>query len=90
MTILNEPTVESAALEWLSTLGWQPAHGPDGAPDTPGAERAYYGPVVLEMRLREELSPSSTRPCPPHGLLCNIRTDHSVSPNGLSSHSVPT
>ena len=55
MTTLSESTVESAALEWLSTLGWQTAHGPDIAPDTAGAERAEYGQVVLERR-REALA----------------------------------
>ena len=56
MTTLSESTVESAALEWLSTIGWQTAHGPDIAPDTLGAERADYGQVVLEERLRDALS----------------------------------
>ena len=56
MTILSESTVESAALEWLSILGWQTAHGPDIAPDTPGAERDNYGQVVLDRRLRDSLS----------------------------------
>ena len=53
---LSESTVESAALEWLSTLGWRTAHGPDIAPDTPRAERDNYGQVVLEGRLRDSLS----------------------------------
>ncbi len=52
---LNENDVESAALEWLANLGWQTAHGPDIAPDTPGAERAGYGQTVLEERLRDAL-----------------------------------
>ena len=56
MTTLSESTVEAAALEWLSALGWQTAHGPDIAPDTQGAERADYGQVVLEQRLRDALS----------------------------------
>ena len=56
MTTLNESAVESAALEWLQTIGWQVAHGPDIAPDTPGAERADYGQVVLERRLRDALA----------------------------------
>ena len=54
--ILNESTVEKAALDWLANLGWQVAHGPDIAPDTPGAERADYGQVILEQRLRDSLS----------------------------------
>ena len=56
MTTLSESTVEAAALEWLSTLGWQTVHGPDIAPDTLGAERDNYGQVVLEGRLRDALS----------------------------------
>ena len=60
MTAINESMVESAALDWLASLGWQTAHGPDIAPDSPGAERDDYGQVVLEPRLRDafaELSP---------------------------------
>ena len=56
MTTLSESTVEAAALEWLHTLGWQMAHGPDIAPDTPGAERDNYGQVVLEQRLQDALA----------------------------------
>ena len=56
MTTFNESTVEAAALDWMSTIGWQVAHGSDIAPDTPGAERADYGQVVLEGRLREALA----------------------------------
>ncbi len=56
MTKLNESAVEFAALEWLQTIGWQVAHGPDIAPDAPGAERDDYGQVVLEQRLREALA----------------------------------
>ena len=53
MTTLTESTVESASLEWLSTLGWQTAHGPDIAPGTLSAERDGYGQVVLKSRLRD-------------------------------------
>ena len=35
---VSEFTVESAALAWLESLGWSVAHGPDLAPDTPGAD----------------------------------------------------
>ena len=55
MTTLSESTVEAAALEWLATIGWQTAHGPDIAPDAPSAERDNYGHVVLERRLRDAL-----------------------------------
>ncbi|MXZ90071.1 MAG: type I restriction endonuclease subunit R [Chloroflexi bacterium] len=55
MTTLTESTVEAATLEWLVTIGWQTAHGPDIAPGAPGAERDDYGQVVLERRLRDAL-----------------------------------
>ena len=51
-----ESEVEAAALEWLESLGWDIAHGPDIAPDTPGTERADYGAVVLQRRLRDALA----------------------------------
>ena len=56
MTTITESVVEEAALEWLANLGWQTAHGPDIAPDTPNAERASYDDVVLERRLRDALA----------------------------------
>ena len=56
MTTLTEADVESAALDWLAGLGWQVARGPDIAPDTPSAERADYGQVVLEQRLLDALA----------------------------------
>ncbi len=55
MTTLTESDVEQAALEWLEGLGWQVAHGPDIAPDTPNAERTDFGQVVLERRLQDAL-----------------------------------
>ena len=56
MTTITESTVERATLDWLSGLGWQTAHGPDIAPDTPDAERADYAEVVLQWRLRDALA----------------------------------
>ena len=56
MATLTEADVEQAALGWLAGLGWGVAHGPDIAPDTPGAERNDYGQVVLERRLRDALA----------------------------------
>ena len=56
MTTLTEADVEAAALEWLAALGWQIAHGPDISPGGPGEERADYGAVVLERRLRDALA----------------------------------
>ncbi len=52
-----ESTVESAALAWLESLGWQIAHGPDIAPDMHSAERTDYGEVVLAHRVRDTLLP---------------------------------
>ena len=43
MIVLNESTVEDAALAWLRSLGWQTAHGPDIGPGGAAAERADYG-----------------------------------------------
>ena len=56
MATLTEADVEEAALEWLAALGWQTEHGPDIGPDQPGEERADYGTVVLERRLRDALA----------------------------------
>ena len=53
---ITESDVEDAALGWLANLGWRIAHGPDIAPDTPGAERSEYGEVVLQRRLRDALA----------------------------------
>ncbi len=51
----TESVVEDAALAWLEALGWQVAHGPEIAPDQPGAERRDYSQIVLEGRLRQAL-----------------------------------
>ncbi len=56
MTTLTEADVEEVALEWLSDLGWQVAHGPDIAPDQPWAERDSFEQVVLERRLRDAIA----------------------------------
>ena len=55
MSDFTESVVEQAALDWLEGLGWHVAHGPDVAPESAGAERADYGRVVLEQRLRDAL-----------------------------------
>lgn len=55
MTTITDADVEQAALDWLSSLGWAVAHGPDIPPDMPGAERVSYEDVVLELRLRGAL-----------------------------------
>ena len=51
----TESEVEEAALEWLEALGWQVAHGPEIAPDASSSERADYGAVAVERRLRDAL-----------------------------------
>ncbi len=56
MTTITEADVEQAALDWLAGVGWGVAHGLDIAPDAPNAERADYGQVVLERRLRDALA----------------------------------
>ncbi len=53
---LTESDVEAAALDWLRASGWEVAYGPDIAPDAPCSERAGYGAVVLERRLRDALA----------------------------------
>ena len=64
MTVdFTESTLEAAALEWLEGLGWKVVRGPDIAPHAMGSERADYGEVVLEQRLRDALARlSSTLP----------------------------
>ena len=56
MRASTEFVVEEAALAWLEATDWQVAHGPEIAPDTPAAERADYGEVVLAQRLRDALA----------------------------------
>ena len=51
----TESEVEDAALEWLGSLGWKVAHGPDIAPHAAGSERSDYTDVILEQQLRNAL-----------------------------------
>jgi type I restriction enzyme R subunit len=53
----TESVVEDAALAWLESLGYAVLHGPEIAPDAPGAEPSdpNYRDVVLERRLRQAL-----------------------------------
>ena len=55
MSLFSERDAEDAALGWLEGIGWSDAYGPDIAPDAANAERADYGEVVLEARLRAAL-----------------------------------
>ena len=49
--ILNENTVEQAALSWFEELEYTKLHGPDIAEDSINSERVGYGDVVLKRRL---------------------------------------
>jgi type I restriction enzyme R subunit len=55
MSILNEATVEDAALEYLRQLGYSTAFGPEIAPDGEHSERTAYDNVYLYNRLREAI-----------------------------------
>ncbi|MGH3629273.1 MAG: type I restriction endonuclease, partial [Sciscionella sp.] len=52
----TESTVEEAALEILSSLGYTIVHGPDIAPGELLAERTEYSEVLLLGRLKEALA----------------------------------
>jgi type I restriction enzyme R subunit len=52
MTRFTEDTVELAALDWLSQVGYRHMHGAVIAPGEPAAERASYGEVLRVGRLR--------------------------------------
>ena len=79
MPSFYESEVEEAALDWLSELGWQVAHGPDIAPDTPGAERTDFTQVVLEERLRDALV-NLNPGLPPSALETGLRS--LINPDG--------
>lgn len=56
MTHLTESDIESAALAWLESLGWQIKNGAEIAPDGITSERRDFSTVVLERRLRNALA----------------------------------
>ena len=64
-TAFTESIVEEAALAWLEAAGWQVAHGPGIAPDTPAAERADYGEVVLAAPATAGARPAQPRAARP-------------------------
>lgn len=51
----TEDTVELAALDWLSQVGYTHVHAGVIAPGEPAAERTHYGEVLLVGRLRAAL-----------------------------------
>ena len=54
MSGFTEPDVEDAALAWFEELGYAILHGPDIAPEEPGAERDALLPKLMsgEVRVR--------------------------------------
>ena len=77
--MVSEADVEQVALEWLSSLGWQTAYGPDMAPDTLNAERTDFTQVVLEERLRNALL-NLNSDLPPSALETGLRSF--INPDG--------
>jgi type I restriction enzyme R subunit len=61
MKAVTEFDVESAALAWLESVGWQVKHGSEMAPDGLFAKRQDYGQVVLDQRMRDALLPKLIR-----------------------------
>ena len=54
--MISESTVELAALEWFSYMGYTTENGPRVAPGEPGAERASFNEVILVERFRDALA----------------------------------
>jgi type I restriction enzyme R subunit len=51
----EETYAEEPALEWLRSIGWKQAHGPEIAPNGDAPERSRWDDVLLEERLRSAL-----------------------------------
>ena len=94
---VTESEVESAALSWLSTLGYTPIFGPDIAPGELATERESFQEILLTRRLHDalhRLNPSIpaaaleealrkvTRPDSP-SLLANNRAFHRLLVDGV-------
>ena len=56
LNTIDEFDIEQTALDWLAGMGYSVLHGPDIAPETPGAERSRYEDVVLTQRLRDSVA----------------------------------
>ncbi|RDV38730.1 HsdR family type I site-specific deoxyribonuclease [Bradymonadaceae bacterium TMQ3] len=55
MLTYTESHIEQSALRVFADLGYEVLHGPDIAPDQPGAERESYKDVVLRQRLDQAI-----------------------------------
>ena len=55
MILLNEDSVEWAALDIFKDLGYEILYGPDIAPDGINPMRKLYSDVVLTERLRDAI-----------------------------------
>jgi type I restriction enzyme R subunit len=95
--ILNENTIEQAALTWLEELGYRKVFGPDIAHDGPNPERESYQDVILRGELEfalkrinpdreadalEEAFRKIVNPSSP-SLLQNNRTFHNYISHGV-------
>ncbi|MGX0136300.1 type I restriction endonuclease subunit R [Cupriavidus metallidurans] len=81
MSGITEDAVEQAMLEWLASLGWRTAHGPDISPPdakTPGTERDTYRDVALRHRLAAAIAKLN-----PHipAVACDDALRHVLNPN---------
>ena len=56
LNTIYESDIEKTTLDWLSDLGYTVLHGPDIAPEAPGAERSSYEEVALTGRLRDAIA----------------------------------
>jgi type I restriction enzyme R subunit len=98
MNRFNEDTVEYAAIEWLSALGYGYVHGGEIAPGEPAAERASYNEVLLLGRLQVALSrinshiPRAARPAVIEDAIRRIQRTPSQNPviNNHSFHHLLT
>lgn len=54
MSVISEDDLEQATLDWLRTLGWATAHGPEISPPD-GTERSNHRQVVLADRLKQAI-----------------------------------
>ena len=94
----SESVVEDAALTWLGELQYAVMHGPEIAPGELVAERAAFGEVVLEKRLRaalrklnpslpaEALDEAFRKVTVPHhpSLIANNRAFHRMLVDGIT------